>query len=283
MQLPFGPAGAFGTAASAMYPFVRDSNFPGVATSRHAHAQTIRDAYRGAAATGTGFDGLPSTQDLLRRYTPGYNPTPLPQALQQPGQAQAASPPQAPNAQPMSPTPASQPFPSQPNGNSPTNPSPLATLPTRGGFGQSPLQAAMTQAPAAPAVPAPTPPPQPQSQPQATPNFYNGPGSQNFGIAEAAPGAPTGTPTPSPNSANLQSFLQRIGAQPGGLPANPDGSTPSSGLFGQQAQSYAPQGPLGNGLLQKVGNLFGGSLSNSPAAGQWAPSNAWYNNPTGPY
>lgn len=63
-----GPIGAAQTALELSYPFTQDKNFPGAAESRHARALALRKAIQdNPQATGTSFDGSPSTLDYLKQ------------------------------------------------------------------------------------------------------------------------------------------------------------------------------------------------------------------------
>ena len=123
------------------------------------------------------------------------------QLLKQAGQPATAFPSGQVGA--LSPMPGSSPFPLQPNGMNPTGAPPMPDA-----AALSPMSAAMDAQASAP-VPLPTPRPAapapqapgaplslapPSPGPTAPPNFYNGPGSQNFGMGGTAPGAQTGGP-----------------------------------------------------------------------------------------
>lgn len=172
-----------------------------------------------------------------------------------------------PNGSPMSPMPASFPFPTMPNGMNPANPSMMQApgmFPSRG---FNPPSAAPSPAAASPAAASASPSPSPGLPPPASsgpqmpaaggggfnpplppafsrqmPSFYNGPGSMNFGASEQAPGGGLG-----------------------GLMALAQGGTKASAAI-----QGAPNKPLWNAIRAFTNN--GQSF-----APNWFASNAPYN------
>jgi len=119
----------------------------------------------------------------------------------------------------------------------------------------SPMQAAMASA--GQPVPMPQPRPQmslppgaspmsftpPASGPTPPPNFYNGPGSQNFGMGN---GVGTNAPPGIPNGANIGSALKNLFS----------GNT--STMFQPQAPQASQSNPVGN-ILPFIKNLLSGN------------------------
>lgn len=211
------------------------------------------------------------------------NPAANPQSLQPSAPATAAvgapaAAPPSPSApagasgfsgSPMSPMPASYPFPTQANGMSPPDPSVLQAPASQNPGPQSgnvPLpQARPAQAPwrnpdtaaggQKPWINPDTGMPMPQGGPQM-PDFYNGPGSMNFGQGGAQGGGGLGnflTGDSRKQPFSLSGFLQ-----------NP-----------QEALSNAPNAPFWN-----LGRAMTGTpnASNFPAPAAWSPSKDWFNN-----